>query len=48
MGEDELIVLVGYEFEFTRDRIDAIKSQFVKVKSRSKKYNQETIQNLAS
>jgi len=46
-GEDELIVLVGYEFQFTRDRIDAIKSQFVKVKSSSKKYNQATIQNLS-
>ena len=46
-GEDELIVLVGYEFQFTRDRIDAIRSQFVKVKSRSKKYNQATIQNLS-
>ena len=30
-GEDELIVLVGIEFNFTRERIDAIKSQFVKV-----------------
>ena len=46
-GEDELIVLVGFEFQFDRERIDAIKSQFVKVKSRSKKYNQETIQNLS-
>ena len=46
-GEDELIVMVGYEFQFSRDRIDAIKSQFVKVKSRGTKYNQETIQNLS-
>jgi len=46
-GEDELIFLVGIELNFTRERIDAIKSQFVKVKSRSKKYNQKTMQFLS-
>jgi DnaJ like chaperone protein len=45
--EEDLIVLVGFEFQFTKDRIDAIKSQFVRVKTRSKKYSQETIQNLS-
>ena len=45
--EEDLIVLVGFEFQFTKDRINAIKSQFVRVKTRSKKYSQETIQNLS-
>ena len=45
--EEDLIVLVGFEFQYTKDRIDAIKSQFVRVKTRSKKYSQETIQNLS-
>jgi len=46
-GEDELIVLVGIEFKFTRERIDAIKSQFVKIKNRSKKYDHKTMQFLS-
>lgn len=46
-GEDELIFLVGYEFNFTRERIDAIKSQFINVKSRSMKYDQKTMQFLS-
>jgi len=46
-GEDELIFLVGIEFNFTRERIEAIKSQFVKVKNTSKKYDQKTMQYLS-
>lgn len=46
-GEEELILMVGIEFNFSRERINAIKSQFVKVKNKSKKYSQETIQSLS-
>jgi DnaJ like chaperone protein len=47
VGEDDFIKNVGLELQFSSDRLEAIKSQFIKVKSKSKKYNQETLQNLS-
>ena len=41
------LLLVGIEFNFTRERIEAIKSQFVKIKNTSKKYDQKTMQYLS-
>ena len=45
-GEDEFIWVVGIELNFTRSRLESIKNQFIKVKSKSKKYDQKTLQYL--
>ncbi len=44
--EDQLIFTVGFQLNFTKDRIIAVKSQFVNVKSNSN-YDQELLQNLS-
>ena len=43
-AEDEFIWVVGTELNFTRGRLESIKNQFVKVKTKSKKYDQKTLQ----
>jgi DnaJ like chaperone protein len=43
-SEDEFIWVVGTELNFTRGRLEAIKNQFVKVKTKSNKYDQKTLQ----
>lgn len=42
--EDEFIWVVGMELNFTRGRLQSIKNQFINVKSKSKKYDQKTLQ----
>ena len=43
-AEDEFIWVVGIELNFTRGRLESIKNQFIKVKTKSKKYDQKTLQ----
>lgn len=45
-AEDDFIFLVGGELGFTKLRINSIRSQFVKVKSKSKSYDSKTVQYL--
>jgi DnaJ like chaperone protein len=45
-SEEEFIFNIGYTFGFTPSRLEAIKNQFIKTKSRSKKYDQKTMQSL--
>jgi len=45
-SEEEFIFNVGFVFGFTTERLDSIKNQFIKTKSRSKKYDQKTMQYL--
>ena len=39
-SEDEFIWFAGLELNFTRERLEAIKNQFVKFKTKSKEYDQ--------
>ena len=41
--ENEYIYNIGFQLGFSPERLEAIKNQFVKSKSKSKKYNQKTI-----
>lgn len=41
--ENEYIFNVGFQLGFSPERLEAIKNQFVKAKSKSKKYDQKTI-----
>lgn len=41
--ENEYIYNIGFQLGFSPDRLEAIKNQFIKTKSRSKKYDQKTI-----
>lgn len=41
--ENEYIYNIGFQLGFSPDRLEAIKNQFIKTKSRSKKYDQKTL-----
>ena len=41
--ENEYIFNIGFQLGFSPERLEAIKNQFVKTKSKSKKYDQKTI-----
>ncbi len=43
-AENEFIYNIGFQLGFSPERLESIKNQFIKTKSRSKKYNQKTIE----
>ena len=47
VGEDKLIHTIGFNLGFTKSRILAIKSQFVKSSFKSKKYDYKTLHHLS-
>lgn len=42
-AENEFIYNIGFQLGFSPERLESIKNQFIKTKSRSKKYDQKTI-----
>ena len=46
-SEDEFIWILGAELNFNLGRLEAIKNQFVKVKTKYKEYDQKALQFLA-
>ena len=46
-SEDKFIWVAGAKLNFTLGRLEAIKNQFVKVKTKSKEYDRKTLQFLA-
>tara|TARA_B100001778_G_scaffold326589_1_gene323481 strand:+ start:375 stop:635 length:261 start_codon:yes stop_codon:yes gene_type:complete len=46
-SEDKFIWVAGAKLNFTRGRLETIKNQFVKVKTKSKEYDHKTLQFLA-
>ena len=46
-SEDEFIWVAGAELNFIRGRLEVIKNQFVKVKTKSEEYDHKTLQFLA-
>ena len=43
-AENEFIYNIGFQLGFSPERLESIKNQFIKTKSRSKKYDQKTIE----
>ena len=46
-SEDEFIFIVGFELNFSKDRLEAIKNQFINVNAKSDKYDKKVLQFLA-